>query len=51
VATLVNEKQAAGSYDIEWHSNGMDLGIYLCELKFGQGRLVTKMSKINSFII
>lgn len=48
VATLVNERQAAGRYDIEWNANGMNPGIYFCELNFGQGRLVSKMSKIKS---
>jgi N-acetylneuraminic acid mutarotase len=33
VTTLVNEKQQAGRYEIEWNAEGVKPGIYLCKLK------------------
>jgi hypothetical protein len=46
VATLVHERQAAARYEIEWYTQGMKPGIYFCELRSGQNRLITKMLMI-----
>jgi len=43
VATLVNERQQPDRYEVEWNAEGMESGIYFCELKTGQGRQVMKM--------
>jgi hypothetical protein len=43
VATLVNERQLADRYEVEWNAEGMNSGIYFCELKTSQGRQVMKM--------
>jgi len=47
VATLVNEKQLAERYEVEWNAEGMESGIYFCELKTGHGRQVMKMSIVR----
>jgi len=47
VATLVNETQLADLYEVEWNAEGMNSGIYFCELKTGQGRQVMKMSIVR----
>jgi photosystem II stability/assembly factor-like uncharacterized protein len=47
VATLVNEKQPAGSYEVEWNAEGIKPGVYFCELKAGQSRKVVKMVLIK----
>ncbi len=46
VITLINETQQIGNYEVEWSANGMNPAIYLCELKTGQGRQVTKIIKL-----
>jgi len=51
VATLVNERQDADSYEIEWNAKGMNPGIYLCELRSSQGRQITKINVIKMFFI
>jgi len=43
MATLVNETQQADSYMVQWKAEGMNSGIYFCELRTGQGRQVMKM--------
>jgi hypothetical protein len=43
VATLVKEKQPAGSHEVEWNTEGIKPGICFCELKAGQSRKITKM--------
>jgi len=43
VATLINELQQPDRYEVEWNAEGMESGIYFCELKTGQGRKVMKM--------
>jgi len=47
VATLVSEKQLPEKYKVEWNAEGMNSGIYFCELKTGQGRQVMKMSFVR----
>jgi photosystem II stability/assembly factor-like uncharacterized protein len=47
ITTLVNEKQPAGSYEVEWNAEGIKPGIYFCELKAGQSRKVMKMVLIK----
>ena len=43
VITLVNEIQPAGKHEMTWYARRMNPGIYFCELKAGQGRMVIKM--------
>jgi hypothetical protein len=43
VITLVNERQLADRYEIEWNAHEIDPGIYFCELKNRQARQVIKM--------
>jgi len=43
VATLVSEKQAAGSYQVEWHAGEMASGVYYYRIKAGQFDDVKKM--------
>ena len=43
VAILVSEKQPADRYEVEWNAEGMNPGIYFCELKTGLVRRVIKM--------
>jgi photosystem II stability/assembly factor-like uncharacterized protein len=43
VTTLVQERQQAGIYEIEWNAEGMKPGIYFYELKARQSRKVMKM--------
>jgi len=47
VGTLVNDRQLADRYEVEWNAEGMESGIYFCELKTGQGRQVMKMVLID----
>ncbi len=37
VATLVNKKQPAGKYSVEWNASGFASGIYIYQLKTGNG--------------
>jgi hypothetical protein len=43
VTTLVKERQQPEKYEVEWNAEGMNPGIYFCELKTGQIRQVMKM--------
>ena len=43
VATLVSEKQSAGSYQIEWDATGFSSGVYYYSLEAGKFRAVKKM--------
>jgi hypothetical protein len=43
INTLLKERQMAGTYEVEWHPEGISQGIYFCELKAGQGRKIIKM--------
>jgi len=47
VATLVNERQLPDRYEVEWNAEGMEAGIYFCELKGRQERQVMKMILID----
>jgi beta-glucuronidase len=38
VATLVNDKKAAGTYSVEWESKGCASGIYFCRLQITPGQ-------------
>ena len=40
VTTLVNETQPVDRYEVEWNTEGMNPGIYFCELMTRQGRQV-----------
>jgi len=33
IATLVNEEQPAGSYEVEWNASGLPSGVYFYQLK------------------
>ena len=37
VATLVDKKQQAGSYEVEWDASGFSSGVYLYKLKTSGG--------------
>jgi hypothetical protein len=43
VNTLVNEKQSTGWHEVEWNTEAMQPGIYLCRLSTSRGRKVIKM--------
>ncbi len=44
VATLVNKKQSAGSFQVEWDASGFASGVYLYKLETGNGyRQVKKL--------
>jgi len=47
VTTLVNERQLSERYEVEWNTEGMNPGIYFCELKTAQGSQVMKMVLID----
>ena len=47
VSTLVNERQFADRYEVEWNAEGMEAGIYFCELKTEMGRQVMKMVLVS----
>lgn len=36
VATLVNEKLGAGSYEVEWDGNGYPSGVYYYKIEAGE---------------
>lgn len=42
VATLVNKKQAAGSYTVEWDATGFASGVYLMRIKTNYGFTKTR---------
>jgi hypothetical protein len=35
VTTLVNKKQSAGSYEVQWDASGFSSGVYLYRLSVG----------------
>jgi pectate lyase len=43
VATLVNKKQPAGNYQVQWDASGFAAGIYYYQLVAGNYREVKKM--------
>ena len=43
MATLVNEKKAAGSYKVRFEADGFPAGVYFCRLKAGKLEQVRKM--------
>ena len=43
VATLVNEKQKAGSYQVEWDASGFASGVYYYRLEAGDFVDIKKM--------
>jgi hypothetical protein len=43
VATLVNKKQSAGSYQIKWNAGGLSSGVYLYRLQTGNYIQTKKM--------
>jgi len=47
IIVFVNERQQPDRYEVEWNAEGMNPGIYFCELKTGQGRQVMKMSIVK----
>jgi predicted GH43/DUF377 family glycosyl hydrolase len=47
VVTLVNKKQPAGSYEVEWDASGFASGVYYCQLKAGDFKHVKKMVLIK----
>ena len=47
VATLVNQKQPAGNYHIQWDATGYSTGVYYYRLKAGDLQQVKKMILIK----
>jgi hypothetical protein len=47
VAVLVDEKQDAGSYRVQWDASRFSSGVYVCMLISGEHRAVKKMSLIR----
>jgi uncharacterized Zn-binding protein involved in type VI secretion len=47
VATLVHQRQAAGTFYVEWNAAGFSSGIYHCILRAGEFRQVKKMVLIR----
>jgi len=43
IASLVNERQEAGEYKIEWQAAGLQSGIYVCRLQAGEFSAVRKI--------
>jgi ATP adenylyltransferase/5',5'''-P-1,P-4-tetraphosphate phosphorylase II len=43
VATLVNKRQQAGHYQIEWDATGFAGGVYYCRIKAGNFVQTRKM--------
>jgi hypothetical protein len=42
VTTLINKKQPAGSYKIEWDATGFSSGVYFYRMKAGNEFVKTK---------
>jgi hypothetical protein len=42
IATLVNQKQPAGSYQVQWDANGFAGGVYFYQLRTDNGFAQTK---------
>ena len=47
VATLVNERQNAGSHQVEWDASGFTSGIYYYMIRAGEFKSVKKMMLIK----
>ena len=47
IATLVNEEQTPGNYEVEFSANGLSSGIYIYELHAGNFRDIKKMSLLK----
>jgi hypothetical protein len=47
VATLVNEKQKPGNYEITWNAIAYPSGVYFCELRAGSFLSVKKMMLVK----
>ena len=47
VATLVDEKQVRGRYEVVWQPRGLPAGIYIVELRAGPHRTTRKISVIR----
>ena len=47
VATLVNKKQSAGSYPVEWHPQGLQSGVYFYRLQAGDFTQVRKLTLVK----
>lgn len=43
IAALVNEKQSAGEYEIEWNATDFQSGVYVCRLQAGEFSAVMKL--------
>jgi hypothetical protein len=51
VSTLVNEKQNAGSYEIEFNGEGLPSGIYFYKLEVGSPREARKFVETKRMIL
>jgi len=47
VATLVNKKQPAGNYQVQWNASGLSSGLYLYRLRAGDRVQTKKMILIK----
>ncbi|MBK7160847.1 MAG: serine hydrolase [Ignavibacteria bacterium] len=47
VATLVNEKQSAGSYSVDFNGEGFPSGVYFCKLSAGENSVIKRMVLIK----
>ncbi|MBK6539666.1 MAG: T9SS type A sorting domain-containing protein [Ignavibacteria bacterium] len=47
VATLVNEKQNAGSYSVDFNGEGFPSGVYFCKLSAGEYSEIKRMVLIK----
>jgi flagellar hook assembly protein FlgD len=47
VATLVNKKQPAGSYQVQWDATGFATGVYYYKIEAGEYLKVKKMILIR----
>ena len=47
VATLVNEKQNAGSYSVDFNGEGFPSGVYFCKLSAGENSVIKRMVLIK----
>lgn len=47
VATLVNEKQSAGSYSVDFNGEGFPSGVYFCKLSAGDYSVIKRMVLIK----
>jgi hypothetical protein len=47
ISTLVNEKKPAGSYEVEFGTQGLQGGIYFCKLQAGKYTEIKKMTLLK----